>query len=524
MIIVYSKSVNNSSTKSRNNQTAAAHNKYENCKERQIYMRPDYFKTTLLRADIKGSLDELRQLCGETSDLNIMEVTICSVRCAVVTIEGLVSTSSMADLVFQPLMQLKYCDDAAGIYDYLTQKSLLSTQRITVNSFSEIVRLLFSGFCVILIDGLSKAVALGIQGFEKRSISNPDSEQTVRGAQDSFNEVIRNNLALVRMRMKTPDLRFEMMQCGKLSQTDVCIMYLSGRADPEMIQTLRSRLKDIELDTVLSGGYIEPFVDENYRKSFFSSMMTTQRPDVTCLRLNEGRICILVDGSPFCLVCPSLFIDSFQTMDDYCTKPYYAAFIRLLKYFAFLLAVGLPGLYLALVMFHPEAFTLKLLLNLYVSEEATPFPLAVEMTLLVVMFEIMREAGIRLPKSIGGAVSIVGGLIVGDAAVRSGLISVPLLIVVGITATSAFVIPQLDQQISVLRLFFILAGSTAGLFGIAVCAVLFTANICAMDEMSVSYLAPLSPFNKTRAGGALFRKSFREYAKSRDTVGDYLER
>ncbi len=487
-------------------------------------MGSEGLENALLPAELGTALSELRGLCGDTADLNIMNVKVCSVDCAVVTIEGLVSTSAMAELVFQPLMELKFCSDANGVYDFLTQKSLLSTERKTVNSFSEIIRLLFSGFCVILVDGLSKAVVLGAQGFEKRGITTPDSEQTIRGAQDSFSETIRSNLALVRLRMKTPQLRFEMLQCGKLSQTDVCMMYLADRADPKMVETVRSRLKDIQLDTVLSSGYIEPFVDSAYRKSFFSSVMTTQRPDMTALRLNEGRICILVDGSPFCLVCPSLFMDSFQTMDDYCTKSYYAAFIRALKYIAFMLAVGLPGLYLALVMFHPEAFTLKLLLNLYVSEEATPFPLAVEMTLLVVMFEIMREAGIRLPKSVGGAVSIVGGLIVGDAAVKSGLISVPLLIVVGITATSAFVVPQLDQQISVLRLIFILAGSTAGLFGLAVCAVLFTANICAMNELSVSFLAPLSPFNKTRAGGALFRKSFQRCAQTQDNIGEFSER
>lgn len=487
-------------------------------------MEPQGNENAVITADLDMTLSELKMRCGSTVDLNVMNVEVCGIKCAVVTIEGLVSTSAMAELVFQPLMSLKYCCDAKAVYDFLTQKSLLSTDRKTANTYSELFQFLFSGFCVIFVDGLAKAVALGIQGYEKRSISTPDSEQTVRGAQDSFNEVIRNNLALVRLRMKTPDLRFEMLQCGKLSKTDVCIMYLAGRAEPKMVDQIRSRLKEIKLDTVLSTGYIEPFVDSAYRKSFFSSVVTTQRPDMTCLRLNEGRICILVDGSPFCLICPSLFMDSFQTMDDYCTKSYYAAFIRWLKYFAFLLAVGLPGLYLALVMFHPEAFTLKLLLNLYVSEEATPFPLAVEMTLLVVMFEIMREAGIRLPKSVGGAVSIVGGLIVGDAAVKSGLISVPLLIVVGITATSAFVIPQLDQQISILRLIFILAGSTAGLFGLAVCAVLFTANACAMDELSVSYLAPLAPFYKERAGNELFRQSFHRYAQKQDTVEQFRER
>lgn len=480
--------------------------------------------SAVISAEIDETLSQIRCKCSDTTDLNIMNVEVCGIRCCVLTIEGMVSTSSMSELVFQPLMSLRYCDSPNGVFSFLTKKSLLSTQRKTLNTYKDIFTMLFSGFCIILVDGVSKCVALGIQGFEKRSVSTPDSEQTVRGSQDSFNEVIRNNLSLVRRRMKTPTLKFEMLSCGELSETDVCMMYLTDRADPEMVRTVRSRLEKIRLDTVLSSGYVEPFVDSSYRKSFFSSVMTTQRPDMTCVRLNEGRICVLVDGSPFCLVCPSLFMDSFQTMDDLCTKAYYATFIRWLKYFAFILAVALPGLYLALVMYHPEAFTLKLLLNLYVSEEATPFPLAVEMTLLVVMFEIMREAGIRLPKSVGGAVSIVGGLIVGDAAVKSGLISVPLLIVVGITATSAFVIPQLDQQISVLRLIYIVAGSTAGLFGLAVCTVLFTANICAMDELSVSYLAPISPFFKDRAGNAVFRQGFHRYAQNQDTVERFRER
>ena len=471
--------------------------------------------------DIDITLSEIKRQCAQTDDLNIMNVEVCGIRCSVLTVEAMVSTSAMSDLVFQPLMSLRYCQSGDDIFDYLTRQSLLSTQRKTVSSYKEIFTMLFSGFCIILVDGVSKCVALGIQGFDRRSVSTPDSEQTVRGSQDSFGETVRTNLSLVRRRMKTPTLRFEMLTCGKLSQTDVCLMYLADRADAKMVETLKKRINGIELDTVLSSGYIEPFVDAGYKKSFFSSVMTTQRPDVACVRLNEGRICILVDGSPFCLVCPSLFMDSFQTMDDLCTKRYYAAFIRWLKYFAFVLAVVLPGLYLALVMFHPEAFTLKLLLNLYVSEEATPFPLAVEMTLLVVMFEIMREAGIRLPRSVGGAVSIVGGLIVGDAAVKSGLISAPLLIVVGITATSAFVVPQLEQQISVLRLIYIVSGSAAGLFGLAVCTVLFAANICAMDELSVSFLAPLSPFFKDRASGALFRQDLRSCAKRRDTIERY---
>lgn len=479
---------------------------------------------TVIGSDLHENLETLRRICADSADVNIMNVRICGTDCAVVTAEGLVSAAALADLVFQPLMELKMCMDGDGIFRFLSSGSLLSTERVTINSYGEMFRLLFSGFCLVLADGVSKCCAFGAQGFERRAVQTPDSEQTVRGAQDSFNEVVRCSMAMVRRRMKTPKLRFELVQCGKKTNTDVCIMYLSDRASPEAVAQVRRRLEGIELDTVLSGGYIEPFVDESYGSSFFSACSYTQRPDTTCMRLNEGRICILADGAPFCLICPGLFADNFQTMDDMCTKPYYASFMRWLKYAAFLLAVALPGIYIALVMFHPEAFTLKLLLNLYVSEEATPFPLPVEMAILVILFEIMREAGIRLPKSIGGAVSIVGGLVVGDAAVKSGLISAPLLIVVGITATSAFVIPRLDQQISVLRLIFIIAGSLAGLLGIAAAAVLFTANVCAMDELSVSYLSPFSPLEAGGAADLLYRSSFAGYARRHTTVNENAQR
>ena len=439
-----------------------------------------------LSADIETTLSKLKELCGETDDLNIMRVRVGRVECAAITAEGQVSNSAAGDLIFQPLMYLNACD-AHEVADFLMESSLLSTQRSKVSNYRELVELMFSGFCIVLADGWAKGVAFGAQGFEKRSVSPPDSEQTVYGPQDSFNETVRNNISLIRRRLKTPFLKFEMIKCGRRSRTDVCIIYMRDKASARMVAQIRKRLKDTGLDTVLSGGYIEPFVD----------------------------------GSPFCLVCPALFSDSFRTMDDMSAKPGYATFIRWLKYFAFVLAVALPGLYVALVMYHPEAFALKLLLNLYVSEEATPFPLPVEMTVLVLMFEIMREAGIRLPKAVGGAVSIVGGLIIGDAAVKSGLISVPLLIVVGITATSAFVIPRLDRQITLLRIVFIIAASTSGLFGVSLCCILFMSNICAMNDLNVSFLSPLSPINKRRVGEVFFRRSFRGYAARHSTVTDF---
>ena len=241
---------------------------------------------------------------------------------------------------------------------------------------------------------------------------------------------------------------------------------------------------------------------------------------MTCLRLNEGRICVLVDGSPFCLVCPSLFIDSFQTMDDYCTKPYYAAFIRLLKYFAFLLAVGLPGLYLALVMFHPEAFTLKLLLNLYVSEEATPFPLLLEAIIIHLLYEIMREAGLRLPNTIGHAVSIIGAIVIGEAMVTAGIIGEPMLVVVALTAISSYVVYPLYESVAIIRIIFILLAGFAGIYGVILGIGVLFMNISALNQYGIPYSVPLSPLTVSSIGDTVIRESWRKLSKRKVNVNN----
>lgn len=487
---------------------------------------PDYetYKDTKIAKNVDKAMLDLRSCMGNTMDLNIMNIKINGIKCAVVTIEGMVSTSSMAELVFRPIMEVRLENKKPeSIFKFLTEESILAAERATVYTYGDVVQYLFSGFCVIFTDTLPKAVVYGIQGYDKRSVSTPESEQTLRGAQDSFTETIRTNLSLVRRRMKTPSLRFEMMQVGEKSSTDICMMYLVDRASPDIVDKIRMQLSGIKLDTILTGGYVEPFIDESYSKSIFSAFITTERPDMVCSRLNEGKVCILVDGTPFCIICPSLFVENFQTIDDYCSKPFYAAFSRWIKYISFFLAVAFPGIYVAMVMFHPEIFTLKLLLNLAVSEEATPYPIVVEITVLMVMFEIMREAGLRLPKSIGSSVSIVGGLIIGDAAVKSGIVSAPLLIVVGITATASFVIPSLYQPVSILRLVFIFAGGVAGLYGIALCTFIVIVNISEMNDFAISFTAPVTPFYKGRIADVVSRKSFKELERTHSTVEEYKE-
>ena len=408
----------------------------------------------------------------------------------------------------------------AEVHSFVKKQSLMSADRQYITELGKLTELLFSGFAAVITDGMGEAVCFGVQGFEKRAVSVPETEQTISGARDSFNEAVRDNISLIRRRLKTPALRFELLKAGRLSRTDICIAHLEGRADSGTLETVRERLKSIGLDTILNAGYVIPFLDDSYGRCIFSAVNVTERPDSACAALNEGKIIIIIDGSPACIVLPTVFADNFRTMDDYCEKPFYAAFSRWIKYLSFLLAVMLPGVYTALVMFHPEVFPLKLLLNLAAAEVATPYPPVVEMVLLLVLFEIMREAGVRLPKSVGGAVSIVGGLIIGDAAVKSGMVSQPLLIVVGITATASFVLPTLYPAVSVLRLVFILAGGLGGLFGIGAVCLMTVFNILAVEQYRTVFTSPLLPLRPHGLTDVFARASFRELAERRGTVTD----
>ena len=469
---------------------------------------------------LDDTLTAVRTIMGNTMDLNLLEIEISGVKCAVVAIEGMIATLNISQIVYKYLMGLEIENAAAeDIFSYITKKSLLTNDRKTIYTYGELCRFAFSGFGVVLIDGLPKGVALGIQGYDKRSVSEPTSEVNVKGSHEGFIETVRSNISLVRRRLKTPALRFELMQIGSLSKTDVVIAYIKGKAPDSYVNRVKSSLKDIKLETILTSGYVAPFL-ESKRKRIFSEVSTTERPDLFCAKLVQGRVGVLIDGTPFAIVLPTIFAENFMSIDDYASKPYYAAYIKTLKYICFFITVAVPGLYVALASFHPGTFSHKLLLNLAASEEGTPFPLYVEVLVMMVFYEIMREAGIRLPRAVGGAVSIVGGLIIGDAAVSSGLISVSILIVIGLTATASFVIPSLNEQTSVLRLVFIIAGGLWGLFGIAVAAAALLTNLCCLLSLDIPYTAPFSPLNIHRLPPALARKSFFNLQKSSFKISD----
>lgn len=481
------------------------------------------FKNETIHPDLAQNISRIKEISDGSSDVMINEFTLSGIPAALLICEGMVSTSIITDLILEPITNLQLANiTTPKLMEHLNNELLLSLDRAEAKNYHDLFRFLNSGFAVILLHGASSALVYGVQGYDKRSVSEPSGESNVLGAEDGFTETVRVNMSLVRRRMKTPFLKMELFPIGEKSQTDICLCYMYDRVPKKLIFEIKNRLQNTELESVLSTGYLQPFL-ENRRGCLFDTVSTTQRPDVLTAKILEGRVGILIDGTPFALVVPKLMCESFQTMDDYCFRPYYTTCIRFLKYLAFLITLLLPALYVAVSLHHPELLNRTLLLILAQAEENAPLSLTIEAIGVLIVYEIIREAGLRLPKAVGGSVSLVAGLIVGDAAVSSGLISTPMLTVTAIAVISGFVIPDLNQPITILRIAFILAGGLLGLFGIGLLGSAVIFNACAGESFGFPTTAPIAPFRKRGMRDILTRVSFRQMQNGNFTVEEYHE-
>ena len=366
-----------------------------------------------ISSSCEKNIAAFRQITDNSSDLKITRFSINEIDCALLSIEAMVSSMQLSEQIFTAVNDLKNkgISEPFRIMKNLSEEALLAPDNTVIYDIQSATKLLYSGFIIIIADGVKHASAVGIQGYEKRAVANPVAENDLLGSQEAFTETIRVNMSLIRRRLKDDSLKFEMISSGKLSGTEICLVYIRDKADKKMIEKIKTTLTNTDLESVLGAGFIKPLLEETGEVSLFSETGYTERPDVLSADLVQGHIGILIDGSPFSLVYPYMFAKNFETMDDYSSKSYYAVFIKLIRYSAFILAVIFPGLYLAAVNFHPELLNLKLLLNLSMGEKTTVVTLFTEMVVIMILLEIMREASVRLPRAIGTAMSIAGGLI-----------------------------------------------------------------------------------------------------------------
>ena len=313
-------------------------------------------KNTPLSPALCMNLDTIRKNFGESADLAVRDIKLSGINAAVISIDNMIDKQVLAEGVLSPLFSFSFSSEPDTCFNEIKYKAVHTADIMETDSFEKIEAAVMSGFAVILINGCEKGIAVGIQGYASRSVSQPDSDVVQRGSKEGFVEALRVNMTLIRRRLKNPALKFETMTIGETGRTEIALCYLTDTVSPEILKTLRSRLKKINAKTVLASGYLVPFLEERNDFSFFSGVGVTERPDTVCGKLTEGRIAIMTDGVPSALIVPYLFTEYFQTLDDYSNRAYFATFTRILKYTAFFISVLLPGLFTALGTFDPEMF------------------------------------------------------------------------------------------------------------------------------------------------------------------------
>ena len=463
--------------------------------------------------ELKENIIVLREMFGESFDLVIKETTVNGVNIAFVVLDGMYDNLLVSQAVINPILEMKFsAEDPKTVYEHIGEYRTTECDSKEAITMPDAVELLISGCILLFTDGVNRCRAFSVQGYPKRSIEQPQSEMQEFGSHEGFVEMYKDNVTLVRRRLKSPYVRFETLTVGETSHTSLCICYHAKRADPVIVNDVKSKLKNVKLDIVPGAGAIRPFLEAK-GLSFFTAVGITERPDVFASKVAEGRIGIIVDGTPYALIVPYLFIEHFHSLDDYLTRPFYTLISRIIKIVCFIATVFLPGLYVAVGTFHQEIFPASIIFEIFLSIQQTPFPLMVECLIIHFIYEIVREAGLRMPAAMGHAVSIVGALVIGDAAVTAGLISAPMLIVVAVTAICSAVVTPLHQPSSVLRLIFIIVGGIAGLYGIMLGFGLIVINLCSVSSFGVPFTSPLSPFDRYASRDAILFAGWKQVGK-----------
>ncbi len=444
---------------------------------------------------LQMNISYLKMQFGESFDILYKQIKLDGTDICFVMADGMCENILVVEQVVKPIVNEKnFPLKNEKMLEYISKNVVAGIDQTKAETLQDAMANVLSGLVVLFVDGVNYCECFGVQGFPKRSIEDAISDKEEKGAHEGFTESFKDNVALLRRRIRTPVLKCEIIETGRTSKTRVCVCYMSDRAKRETVDDIKSKIKNAKLDTVLGSGYLRPFLDSK-RFSFFSALGTTERPDVACAEMAEGRVLIIVDGTPFALIAPYLFSENFQTMDDYNFRPFYTTLIRVLKFASFFIAVFLPGLYIAICTFHQEIVPVSMIYDLAIQESITPFPVMLETIFIHFVYEIVREAGLRMPKSVGQTVGIVGALVIGDAAVTAGLVAAPMLIVVALSAITSFVVPHLYQPVAFLRFVFMVIGGTFGIYGIVIGATVLLVNICAANPYGVPLLSPLAPFS-----------------------------
>jgi spore germination protein KA len=466
--------------------------------------------------NLEMNLHEIKVALGSSSDLVFKRFTLDGIQAAAVYVDGLIDKHIVHDLLFDSFFSLTFDTPSKSPLEQIKHDGLSSINVQSMHTLNDVVLAILSGNTILLLEQSDEVLSYETCGGEVRPVTEPSSQIVIRGPKDGFNESLGTNIALVRRRIRNPNLWLETMKVGSVTHTEVAIMYLNGTAKQEVIDEVRRRLQQIDYESILESGYIENLIEEQTYTPF-PTLFNTERPDTVAAHILEGRIAVFVDGTPFVLVAPTTFFMFFQSAEDYYHRTDVSSGIRLLRYISLFISMFGPSIYIASITFHQEMIPTPLLLSLASQRESVPFPALVEALIMEVSFEILREAGIRMPRAIGQAVSIVGALVLGQAAVQAGIVSSAMVIVVALTGISSFTTPSFNAALSIrlLRFTVMFFSAFLGFFGIAMFSILLAAHMCGLRSFGEPYLSPLTPLRANELKDTFVRRAFKRSSSNR---------
>lgn len=424
-------------------------------------------------------------LCSD--DVIFFEFTAGSKNALAVYVDSITDKETLGLQVIFPLKNANVSQSVKKL-----AKTITCANVKTVTEIKEAANEVLNGSTVILIDGKTGGFAADVKKFDVRAIAEPPTELAIRGPRNGFIESIKTNLSLVRRYLKTTALKIETTEIGKYSSTTVAIMSIDGITDPSLVKKIKNKLENVKIDGIPDSSYVSKILYER-KNSLFKQVGSTERPDVLIERMLEGRIGILVDGSPFALTLPYLLIEDFQTAEDYYISHYRANLVRALRVLAIFLSVFLPGLFVSAQLFHLQLIPLNFLLTIVNSIKGIPLSPSLEMFFLLLIFEILNETSIRMPKYVGMALAVVGALVLGETAVNAGLVSTPAVLIMAMSGISIYTVPELTETTSILRFIVLLIAGSVGGYGIVLIEAFLTCYLCASENYGVPYVTPYSP-------------------------------
>lgn len=448
--------------------------------------------------DLTENLNKLKNTFT-SEDITFLDLEIGVRKGVLIFINDIVNKESLGDLILRPVSKMQGELD----FEQISQK-LLSPEKTEVTTFKDLNLDLLMGNAILIIDGFDKALSFGLKQFEKRAITEPPTSTVLKGPREGFVESLPVNVSLMRRRLKSEKLIFENVTVGKYSKTPVALCYIDGIADKMLVKKLKNKIQAINIDAILDSSYVSKYLGE-HDISIFKQVGNTEKPDILAAKILEGRVAVFVDGSPIALTVPYLLLEDFQSPSDYYNSPYSATAARLIRFLSVLFALFLPAFFVASELFHLQLIPLSFLLTIVNSIKGIPLSPSYEMFFTVLIFEILNEASVRMPKYVGMVVSIVGGLVLGETAVNAGIISAPTLMIVALSGICLYTVPELEQTFSVLRILFLIVAGSSGGYGILVAIAIFFIHLVTFENYNTPLCAPFSPLIKEDMKDALYK-------------------